>query len=215
MSPRSPVFQAFIGKLPAIHPAILLAPVAIGAYTGASAFAMGDTNTANLPAPIQTAANAVRPLLLGGRALDTDSTSNSTAGVSTIRPAVIPSPTVVIPGAGPSGGGGQFGGGMSGFGSGGVIPGAALPLPHDKLPSGGASNLPPTHAMPHPVPHPIGPPVVRIAPVTPPVVVVPPRPPMAHPPVIVAPPLRMQPFPLGRPMVARPFVGGGGFVRHR
>jgi hypothetical protein len=223
MSPRYPLVQAVAAKLHTVHPVILLAPIAIGSWMAAPTFAMSDTNTANLPAPIQTAANAVRPLLSGGKASDTDSTSNSSAGASTIRPVVIPSPSVVIPGGGPSGGmssggagGGNLGGGMSHFGAGSAIsPRPALPLPQDKLSSTGTLNLsPPAHTSPPPVPHPVAPPVARIPPITPPIIIAPTRPPVARPPVIVVPPFRVQPFPVGRPIVGRPFVGGGGFARH-
>jgi hypothetical protein len=223
MSPRYPLVHAVAAKLHTVHPAILLAPVAIGSWMGASTFAMSDTATANLPAPIQTAANAVRPLLSGGKASDTDSTSNSGTGGSTIRPAVIPSPMVVIPGGGPSGGmssggagGGNFGGGMSHFGAGNAIsPRPALPLPQDKLSSTGTPNLsPPAHTSPPPVPHPVAPLVARTTPVNRPAVVVPSPPLIARPPVLLVPRFRMQPFPFGRPMVGHPFVGGG-FARRR
>lgn len=214
MSPRSSVLQAVIGKLTTPHPVMLLIPIAIGAHLAAPTFAMGDTNPANLPAPIRNATNAVRPFLLGGKALDTDSTLNSAAGASTMRPAVIASPTVGIPGGAGSGGGVMFGSGMPSGSGGPISPRPAPPAPHDKFPSGGAPNLlPPARVTPPPVPHPIAPPVARIAPVTPPVIVVPPRPPIAHPPVIVVPPLRMQPFPLGRPVVAPPFMRGSGMGR--
>jgi len=185
----------------------------------APSFAMGDTNTGNIPAPIEKVVDAVRSALPGAKAPAADATTNSGGGVAAIGAAPTPPSTIVMPSTGLGGGsaaGGNFGVGM--FGSGG-IPARPAPLaPQTNLsppPRPTFTSPVPVHPLPPPIPRPVAPPVVRIPPVIPPPVVVVPRPPIMHPPVIVVPPFRTQPFPFGRPMVSRPFVGGGGFARRR
>jgi len=68
MPSRSSVFQAVMAKLPTPHPVMLLVPIAIGAHMAAPSFAMGDTNTGNIPAPIEKVVDAVRSALPGAKA---------------------------------------------------------------------------------------------------------------------------------------------------
>src|SRR5712671_4964541 len=157
MPSRSSVFHAVMAKLPTPHPVMLLAPIAIGAHMAAPSFAMGDTNTANVPPPIQTAVDAVRSALPGAKSPVVDASSNSGIGVSRLGTATIPSQTVVIPsgGLGSSGmsdaAGGNFGGTISGSSSGGRIPARPAPL----APQANLSPPPrPTSTSPAPV-HPL------------------------------------------------------------
>ena len=75
MSPRSSLVQIFTSKLHTKHPLISLTPLAIAAWMEAPTFAMGDTNTEDLPAPIQMAADTVRSALLGAKAPAADATA--------------------------------------------------------------------------------------------------------------------------------------------
>lgn len=218
MSSCSSVLRTLITKLPTPHPAILLTPIAIGAYMAAPAFAIGDTKTANVPAPILRAADAVRSELPEAKA-PVAAPLNPVGNAPVIVAAPTAPSTVIMPIPVPGGGGAvgsNFGGGTPG--SGGRIatrPAPAAPQANLSPPRQPTSTLPrPARPLPPPIPHPAVPPAARIPTATPPIVLQQQRAPVMYPHVTNTPFYRMQVPSFGRPLAARSFVGGGGFVRH-
>jgi hypothetical protein len=221
MPSQSQMLQSLAGKLHTIHPAFVLAPLAIATWVAVPALIIGESSTPARAAQSQNEAVTARGALPGNNIPAPSSSVTSAAPF--IAPAS-PRP-IVVPGLGGMSGRGSAGSNLGGRGTppsssaAGNSTQRGQPSLHAHLPPApdNIPGSPPLHTGPRGVPQPLSPtpkPSV-LTPPGPPRVAVPPTPPIAHPPVIVVPPLRMQPFAFGRPMVARPFVGGGGFVRRR
>jgi hypothetical protein len=213
-------FQSLTAKLHTIHPALVLAPLAIATWVAVPALVIGESSTPAAAAQTQTDA-ARRGTTTG------DAPASGTPPASTVYSvAPVQSPPAAVLGRGFTGAAVANGNAGSNFAGGGTSTSASGSANSEKHPEppqrhanladgpGKIPGSPPAHTVPRAVPQP---PVPSAAKVPTPLPVAPPPapPPSAHSFGFFMPPfIHQSPLAFGRPAIGHR-MGGGGFARHR